>query len=505
MGPIHIIPRPLSLELGTGGFQLGPDATIGAPTPTNAAASLLAQYLRPSTGFDLPITAGPGSIRFEHDATLAEALGPEGYELTSSPQGVVIVAAEDLGLLWAVQTLRQLLPPAIEADSVVSDVDWVVPAVRIQDRPRFSWRGGHLDVSRHFFDIDFIKRFIDQLALHKQNVFHWHLTDDQGWRLQIEKYPLLTEIGAWRDDGAGGTYGGSYTQADARAVVDYAAERGITVVPEIELPGHALAVLAGYPQFACASGPFSVTTEWGVFDDVFCAGNDDALGFLRDVFDEVLDIFPSEFIHVGGDECPKTRWLTCPKCQARIQQEGLADEDALQSWTIRQFDNYLTARGRRLIGWDEILDGGLAPGAAVMSWRGIEGGLQAARAGHDVVMSPQTHVYLDRKHYEGEHEPGRLSVSSLANCYGFDPTIPELSEAESRHIIGVQANVWSEALDTPVAAYTMIFPRMSAVAEMGWTPQSDRSLADFVARFRSLATRFDVIGVNYYQDRAIWG
>ena len=473
-------------------MKLDARATIGAPEVDNVAALLLAEYLRRPTGWEWSVQVGVGSIQLIRDESQLVALGVEGYEVRCDSGGVRIVAATDKGLLWGVQTLRQLLPAALESGTVVSGVDWFVPAVYIADQPRFCWRGGHLDVSRHFFGVNFVKRFIDLLALHKQNVFHWHLTDDHGWRLQINRYPELTREGA------------CYSQAEVREVVTFAAARGIQVVPEIELPGHALAVLAAYPMFACTEGPFHVAHEWGVFDDVFCVGNDDTLAFLRDVFDEVLDIFPSQFIHVGGDECPKARWKLCPKCQARRQREGLADEDALQSWTIRQFDTYLADRGRRLVGWDEILEGGLATGATVMSWRGVEGGLEAARAGHDVIMSPQTHVYLDRKHYEGDDEPGRLSVNSLENCYGFDPT-DGMTRQERQHVLGVQANVWSEGFDTPAGAEGMIWPRMSAVAEIGWTAQADRRLADFTKRFRHLAQRLDVMGVSYYQDRAIWG
>ena len=505
MSDIHIIPRPVRVEPGSGVLRLDAGTSVGAPDPGQAAAMLMAHMLRSATGWAVPVQVGGGTIRFVLDASRAAALGDEGYELTCTEQGVTIAAAAAAGLQWGAQTLRQLLPAALEADRPAPGVDWVVPVVHIEDRPRFGWRGGHLDVARHFFDVDFVKRYIDLLALHKQNVFHWHLTEDQGWRLQIGRYPELTRVGAWRDDGAGGRYGGSYSRAEALDVVAYGLARGITVMPEIELPGHALAALSAYPQFSCTGGSFEVTTEWGVFDDVFCVGNDDVLAFLRDVFDEVLDIFPSPFIHVGGDECPKARWKACPKCQARIRQEGLADEDALQSWTIRQFDRYLADRGRRLVGWDEILEGGLAPGATVMSWRGVEGGLQAARAGHDVVMSPHTHLYLDYKHYEGQDEPGRLGVSSLENCYGFDPLIAEMTQDEARHVLGVQANVWSEGFDTPAGAERLIWPRMSAVAEIGWTPQADRTFADFTRRLSHLVGRFDAMGVNYYRDRAIRG
>jgi hexosaminidase len=504
---ICLVPRPVSCAPGTGHWRLTAEAVIVAPSAETPAARLLAERLRAATGFAVPVEAtspaGAPSIDLRLDPSAAGDLGDEGYRLAVATEGAVLTAVTDAGLLWGVQTLRQLLPPAIEADTAQAGVEWTIPAVRIEDRPRFAWRGGHLDVCRHFFDVDFVKRFIDLLALHRMNVFHWHLTEDQGWRLQIDAFPRLTGVGAWRTRD-GERYGGFYTKDEARDVVAYAAARGITVVPEIELPGHALAALAAHPEYACAEGPFEVTGEWGVFDDVYCAGNDDTLRFLEQVFDEVLEIFPSEFVHVGGDECPKTRWKECPRCQARIRAEGLAGEEALQSWVIRHFDRYLADRGRRLVGWDEILEGGLAPGATVMSWRGVEGGLEAARAGHDVVMTPQSHVYLDRKHYEGDDEPGRLSVATLETCYGFDPTIPELTAEQAEHVLGVQANIWSEGFDTPAGAQQMIWPRLAAVAEMAWTPQANRDFADFTGRFRRHAARLDALDVRYYRDRAIW-
>ena len=503
--PVHIIPKPVRLQAGAGTWMLRGDAVIGAPVPGHGIATYLAELLRPATGFELPVCTGAGDISLRPEAGRGETLGDEGYALQAAADGVTITAATDAGLFYGVQSLRQLLPPQVEAGAPTSGVDWIVPEVAIEDRPRFVWRGAHLDVARHFFPVEFVQRYIDLLALHKQNVLHWHLTEDQGWRLEIDNYPELTTVGAWRDDGHGGRYGGAYTQQEARDIVAYAAQRQVTVVPEIELPGHALAALAAYPQYSCTGGPFEVTAKWGVFDDVFCAGNDETLAFLRDVFDEVLDIFPSQFIHVGGDECPKVRWQACPKCQARLQSEGLTDEDELQSWVVGQFDRYLAARGRRLIGWDEILEGGLAAGAAVMSWRGTEGGLAAARAGHDVVMCPHQHVYLDYKHYEGDDEPGWLGVTSLEKCYAFDPTIPELSGSEATHLLGVQGNVWSEQLETPAQVEQQAWPRMSAVAEMAWTPQEQRRFADFGERLRGVAAHLDALDVNYYRDRAVWG
>lgn len=505
MGAFDLIPKPARLTPGKGGFVLKGDAAIGAPTASHGVAAWLAGLLRGATGFPLPVRAGAAGIRLRLDPTRRSTLGDEGYLLEAEASGVTITAATDAGLFWGAQTLRQLLPTQVESLRPAAGVQWAVPGVTIEDRPRFAWRGGHLDVARHFFPVEFVKRFIDLLALHKQNVFHWHLTEDQGWRLQIDNYPGLTKTGAWRDDGQGGRCGGFYTQAEAREVVAYAAGRHVTVVPEIELPGHALAALAAYPQYSCTGGPFEVGTKWGIYEDVFCAGNDGAISFLKDVLDEVLEIFPGPFVHVGGDECPKARWKACPKCQARIRAEKLADEHELQSWVIRQFDAYLAKCDRRLIGWDEILEGGLAPGAAVMSWRGTEGGLAAARAGHDVVMCPHQHVYLDYKHYEGDSEPGRLGVTSLEKVYAFDPTIPELKPAEAEHVLGVQANVWTEGPSTPAEVEMLTWPRMGAVAEMAWTPQASREFGDFRARLKPFGARLEALGVNYYRDRAVWG
>lgn len=504
MDDVHVIPKPVRLTRGAGAFVLKGDAAIGAPAADHGVAVYLAGLLRRATGLALPVRAGAGAIQLRLDGLRANALGVEGYQLVVTANGATITAAAEAGLFWGAQTLRQLLPPQIEAGAVVGSLAWTVPVVAIEDWPRYRWRGGHLDVARHFFPVEFVKRFIDLLALHKQNVFHWHLTEDQGWRLQIDNYPALTQTGAWRDDGKGGRYGGFYTQAEAREVVAYAAARHVTVVPEIELPGHALAALAAYPQYSCTGGPFAVGTKWGVYEDVFCAGSDGAIAFLKDVFDEVLEVFPGPFIHVGGDECPKDRWTACPKCQARIRAEGLADELELQSWVVRQFDSHLTRQGRRLIGWDEILEGGLAPGATVMSWRGTQGGLAAARAGHDVVMCPSQHVYLDYRHYEGDGEPGRLGVTSLEKCYAFEPAIPELGADDAARILGVQGNVWTEGMSTPAEVEQLTWPRMCAIAEIAWTPRDGRDFGDFRARLKSLGARLQALGVNYYRDRAVW-
>jgi len=386
-------------------------------------------------------------------------LGNEGYELQVTPTRITVRAPEPAGLFYGSQTLDQLLASR------------PIPALRMVDRPRFRWRGLMLDEARHFFGKKFVKRVIDLLALHKLNIFHWHLCDDQGWRLEIKKYPRLTEVGAWRA-AEGQPYGGFYTQADIHDVVTYARSRFVTVVPEIEMPGHATAALASYPELSCAGGPFDVATRWGIFEDVFCAGNDATFAFLEDVLGEVLELFPSKFIHIGGDECPKTRWKTCSKCQKRIRDERLNDERELQSYFIRRIGRFLNVHGRQLIGWDEILEGGLAPHAAVMSWRGMTGAVAAARAGHDVVVSPTSHCYLDYSYEKLD----------LETAYSLDPIPAELTDEQHNHILGAQGNMWTELTPTVVDVERQIWPRLCALAEVAWSPPGQRDFAGFSAR-----------------------
>jgi hexosaminidase len=370
-----------------------------------------------------------------------------------------------------------------------------------------------LDVGRHFFPISFIKKYIDILAMYKINTFHWHLTDDQGWRIEIKKYPMLTEKGHWREetmlghysdqkyDGIG--YGGFYTQEQAREIVQYAAERYITVVPEIEMPGHAGGALAAYPFLGCSGGPYEVKKSWGVHKDVFCAGKDETLDFLKNVLDEVMEIFPSQFIHIGGDECPKDAWKQCSACQKRIKENGLKDEHELQSWFITRMDEYLTSKGRRLIGWDEILEGGLAPQATVMSWRGIKGGIEAAKQKHDVVMTPTDFMYID--YYQSkdkENEPlaigGFLPVEKV---YSYEPIPVELTSDEARYILGVQTNLWTEYVATTKKAEYMLLPRLQAQAEVAWTKKELKNYESFIKRLETDYKRLEKLGINYRDHR----
>jgi hexosaminidase len=426
---VAIIPQPAKLQINIGEFILDSDCSLQFDDKNQEMvriADFLNDFLKKRYDFKLKNNGKGKSVQFK--LAILPTLGDEGYQIKVDKNRVEISANAPAGIFYGFQTLKQLMPLSAEADKVA------IPALEIEDQPRFTWRGNLLDVARHFFPVSFLKEYIDILASYKLNVLQLHLTDDQGWRIEIENYPELIEISHWRDetlkghsrspneyDGRG--YGGFYTQNQVREIVKYAAERYITVIPEIEMPGHATAALAAYHNLGCTGGPYKVETKWGIFKDVFCAGNEETFEFLQNVIDEVMCMFPSNFIHIGGDEVPKDRWKECPKCQARIKEEGLRDEHGLQSYFINRMDKYLTSKGRRLIGWDEILDGGLAPGATVMSWRGIEGGVSAAKMGHDVVMSPATHLYFD--YYQSQdriNEP--LAIGGflpLERVYSYEP------------------------------------------------------------------------------------
>lgn len=512
---LSLIPRPQSVERLEGSFTFGAETSILSQSGNQQAAEVgtyLADLLRPPTGFGYEVSESeatdvPGSVVLSTQGA-DPSLGDEGYELSVTPDQIALRANGAAGLFRGVQTLRQLLPPSVESPKPVSGIAWEVPAVRITDSPRFQWRGILLDAARHYFPVDFVKRFIDFLALHRMNVFHFHLTEDQGWRMEVKKHPKLTAISSNRresprvgnrNEGDGQPYGGFYTHDDIREIVAYAEQRHITVVPEIEMPGHSQAVLAAYPELGCTTGPYEVATRWGIKKEVYCAGNDRVFKLLEDVLDEVLELFPSEYLHIGGDECPKDRWKECDACQARIKSEGLADEHELQSYFITRMEKYLNARGRQIIGWDEILEGGLAPNAAVMSWRGIEGGIEAANAGHNVVMTPTSHCYFD--YYQSEDkdaEPEAIGgFLPLEQVYALDPVPEELSEDKRKFILGVQAAVWTEYIRTPKEAEYMSFPRLCALAEVAWTPNEMKDRDDFRARLDAMLRRLDIMGVNY--------
>lgn len=501
------VPLPMEIQWGEGGFELTPEATILLQFEDSVAASRLGGALNAilleRAGFEVPILTRAGEDQAAITLSMDRAGGgpPESYGLTVTPGAVSLTAPDEAGLFRGLQTLRQLIEPADGRHAVI-------PLVTIEDQPRFSYRGMHLDVSRHFFDVSFVKRYIDLLARYKFNTFHWHLTEDQGWRLAIERYPRLTEVASCRREtmveknfdpyvGDGTPYCGFYTADEVRKIVAYAADRYITVIPEIEMPGHSLAALAAYPELACTPGPFEVGTRWGVFEDIYCP-TEATFEFLEGVLDEVLALFPSPFIHIGGDEAPKARWRESAEAQAVIEREGLADEAELQSWFIRRIERYLNARGRRLIGWDEILEGGLAPDATVMSWRGMAGGIEASRQGHDVIMTPGSHVYFD--HYQGDprHEPLAIGgFTPLAKVYAFEPVPPELTPAEARHVIGAQANLWTEYIPTEAHAEYMALPRMLALSEVVWSPADARDWQDFRARLAPRLEELDRLGVRY--------
>ena len=507
-----IFPQPQEMTMGEGAFVLdGETAVSYATTTAQPVADYLAQSLRVPTGLPLPLqlAAAPAAHNIYLTTEGAdEDLGEEGYTLHADTTGVIIRANAANGLFYGVQTLRQLLPLAIEQEEWVPGERWEITAVSIRDFPRYPWRGLMLDVGRHLFPVPFIKKFIDTMALHKFNTLHWHLTEDQGWRLEIKKYPLLTEISAYRAASPipsdrhtldGKPYGGFYTQDEVREIVAYAQTRFITVVPEIEMPGHSIAVLAAYPELGCRGEGYAVRTFWGIEKDVYCAGNEAVYDFLQDVLTEVFDLFPSEFIHIGADECPKDRWRECPKCQAKIAAEGLADEYALQSYFVRQMEGFLQKNGRRLVGWDEILEGGLAPNATVMSWRGSKGGIEAAKAGHDVVMSPNTFCYLD--YYQGEdtdNEPAAIgNYLPLQHVFLFDPTA-DIPADKQHHVLGGQGNIWTEYIQTGDHVEYMTYPRAVAIAEAVWTAVSDdRNFTDFLHRLRVHLARLEEMGVNY--------
>ena len=422
----------------------------------------------------------------------------ESYRLAVASDTIRLTSSSEAGLFRGLQTLRQLLAMP----------DGRIPALRIEDAPRFSWRGVHLDVARHFFPVEFVKRYIDLMSRYKFNTFHWHLTDDQGWRIEIRKYPRLTEVGAWRKEtiveknfdpyvGDGTRYGGYYTQDEIREVVAYAAERHITVVPEIEMPGHAKAAIAAYPSLACTPGPFEVWTMWGVHEDIFCP-HEETFTFLENVLTEVMELFPGKWIHIGGDEAPKKRWKESPVAQAVIRRERLKDEQELQSWFVQRIERFLSSHGRRMIGWDEILEGGLAPGATVMSWRGLDGGIAAAKAGHDVIMSPGSHLYFDHAQGPAELEPLSIGGNTpLDRVYGFEPIPPELQGTERHHVLGAQANMWSEYLKAPAQVEYMLFPRLLALSEVVWSPAEARDWDSFTARLPAAFAALDRLAVNY--------
>jgi hexosaminidase len=522
----QIIPQPVSMKTLPGNFVISKSTVIKAnDAEDKKTAAIFNDYLQQIYGFKLPINK-PTTTNYITLTTLKFIKAPEheeGYTMNVTKQGVKISGNSYAGTFYGMQTLIQLLP--VDNSKVKSqNLKLTIPFVAIEDYPYLPYRGMHLDVSRHFFPISFVKKYIDYLALHKMNAFHWHLTDDQGWRIEIKKYPKLTTIGAWRDGtiigrypGTGNDnirYGGYYTQEQVKEIVKYAADRRITVVPEIEMPGHSSAAIAAYPWLSCFPNEETVIPThpsqaslqkhgkkvqetFGVFDDIFCAGNDSTFTFLQDVVDEVIPLFPSTLFHVGGDEAPKSNWKRCPKCQARIKALGLKDEHQLQSYFIQRMEKYLNAKGKTLIGWDEILEGGLAPNAWVMSWRGEQGGIDAATQGHNVIMTPGEYVYFDHSQSKNEDSVTIGGYLPLEKVYSYQPVPKELDSTKAQYVHGAQANLWTEYIANPAKAEYMIFPRMSALSEVLWTPKEERNWTDFEKRLQTQFKRYDLWKANY--------
>jgi len=515
-GPISVIPKPVSVRVGEGSFRLTPETKIliePASDEVGWIARWLAEKLNGATGYDLTVETRNREKTTDNTILLstakaAERLAEEGYELRVTPETIAIRATKPAGVFYGVQTLRQLFPPELEAARPSPSAAWTVPCVEIDDRPRFTWRGMHLDVARHFFDKEFVKRYIDFLAAHKLNVLHLYLTDDQGWRIEIKRYPKLTQIGAWREGTVmhrrGGQadsrrYGGYFTQDDVREIVEYAQRRYIMVVPGISMPGHSQAALSAYPELSSTGGPFQVWTRWGITKEVMDPGKEEVFEFVEGVLTEVMELFPSPYIHTGGDEVPRDRWEASPFAKARIKKEGLADEDGLQSYFTKRVERFLNSRGRRLIGWDEILEGGLAPNATVMSWRGTAGGIAAARSGHDVVMTPNRQTYFNYAQDASGQGPGHTGgLLELMTVYHFDPT-EGLAPDEAKHVLGGQACLWTEYIPMPADVEYLLFPRLFAMAEVLWSPKDRRDDDDFQNRLPIGLRRLDQAGVNYYR------
>ncbi len=529
-----IVPAPRRIEARSGEFQLDPATRIvlsdPASTELRALSELLAAPLRAASGLRLPVSSEPLKEGAPHAIGIRLTPGPasadpESYRLVVTESGATLSAPKPAGLLLGLQTIRQLLPPELErevrlqspwkgaaaptaASTPAAPVRWAIPAVEIEDAPRFRYRGVLLDVARYYYPPEFIEKVIDLLALYKLNTLHLHLTDDQGWRLEIKKYPRLTQIGAWRREtilgqnfrpyiGDGTPHGGFYTQDQMRDIVAYAAARHVTVIPEIEMPGHAQAALAAYPELSCTGGPYEVSTVWGMHEEIYCP-SERTFAFLEDVLVEVMRLFPSKYIHIGGDEVPKKQWKESAVAQEVIRREGIAGEEELQSYFVRRIERFLLAHGRRLIGWDEILEGGLAPEATVMSWRGTEGGIEAARQGHDVIMTPTNRTYFD--YYQGCPAGEPLAIGGfvpLDSVYAFEPIPDELPPEQAARVLGAQGNVWTEYIPTPARVEYMLLPRMLALSEVLWSPKEARSWRGFVARLPAHFARLDALGAEY--------
>lgn len=512
---VNVIPQPASVKVYEGGLSL-------AGASFRADESFGEDALEAIKGFESNLEAACGEESGQGEGRIIFKRNPrmeaEEYSITVCGKKATVKASGLNGVLYALETMKQMLPVEIYTGSPATDATWTLPYMKIQDKPRFGYRGMHLDVARHFFDVDQVKKYLDIMAIHKLNTFHWHLTDDQGWRIEIKKYPELTQKGSVRKEtlvghhrdnkGYDGTpYGEGmwYTQEQIREVVDHAAAKGITVIPEIDLPGHMVAALATYPELGCTGGPYEVRTRWGIAKEVLCVGKESTFEFLENVLAEVCELFPSEYIHIGGDECPKDSWENCPHCQAKIAELGLKDDDRhkaehyLQSYVTKRIEEFLATRGKKIIGWDEILEGELAPNATVMSWRGVEGGLEAVRQGHDAIMVPSKFLYLD--YYQSEdrtNEPlGIGGFVSVEKVYSFEPFTEDMTDKEKSHILGIQANLWTEYIGENWHLEYMLLPRMSALSEIQWCPQDGKDYERFLENMKGMAKIYDALGYNY--------
>lgn len=503
---INVIPAPQSLVQHDGYFKLGNGTSFGAASPeAKTIAEFFAAKMRTATGYNIQV-GEKGNITLNLDVA-ADVPNEEGYTLEVTNQGATVTAKTAQGLFYGMQTFMQLLPAEIESAQKVSGIAWQAPLVSVKDAPRFGYRGIHIDPCRHFMPIENMKKYIDVLSLFKINRIHWHLTDDQGWRIEIKKYPKLQEIASKRIEGEGFEHGGYYTQEEIKEVVKYAADHFIEVIPELELPGHEMAAIAAYPELSCKGEPGTPRIIWGVEDIVMCPGKEDMFNFLEDVIDEMVPLFPSEYFHIGGDECPKISWKDCPKCQARIKAEGLtADknhtaEEKLQSYVIQRMEKYLETKGKKIIGWDEILEGGLAPSATVMSWRGEEGGIAAALMDHNVIMTPGGNgMYLDAYQGDSKIEPVTIGgYTPLEKTYSYNPVPDTLaSMGKGNYVLGVQGNTWAEYMYTEEIREYMIFPRIIAVAEIGWTNLDRKDYKDFERRIENAYVRLDEHNMGYH-------
>ena len=495
-----IIPKPLTQKTSTGVFVLNSDVYLSYDPTLKEVSSYLISFLEETYEYRLSSMKNSKKINLKIDDSIKN---DEGYELKVEKNDITIRAKNSKGAFYAVQSLLQLLPIQTKSNSIE------IQCLEIKDEPRFKYRGMHLDVGRHFFSVDFIKKYIDLIARLKMNTFHWHLTEDQGWRIEIKKYPKLQEIAAFRNETLvghyndqphqfdGKKYGGFYSQEQIKEVVAYANIRQVTIIPEIEMPGHSQAAIAAYPALGCTGEQVEVATKWGVFDEVYCP-KESTFKFLEDVIDEVVALFPGKYIHIGGDEAPKTNWKKCAHCQKLIKKEGLKDEHGLQSYFIARMEKYINTKGKQIIGWDEILEGGLAPNATVMSWRGTSGAIQAAKEGHDVILTPGSHCYFD--HYQSDNENEPLAIGGflpLEKVYHFNPIPKELSDQEASYVLGAQGNVWTEYMQTEKQVEYMAFPRVVALSEVVWSSPENKNYSDFINRLEQYQKRLDLLDVNY--------